>query len=282
MADANAETAQDNQAQIEFWNGEAGDTWTQTQERMDALLQPLSDELLRRAAAQAGERALDVGCGCGATSLALHAAGAAVWGVDVSAPMLVRARERAQGLSDIAFSQTDAATQAYTADHQLVISRFGVMFFDDPVAAFKQLRTALSDDGRLVFLCWQAPRENPWIAIAGRAVQPFQPEPETPIDPRAPGPFAFADREYLQDILQQAGYANISIESYTTNLLLARNLDEAMDFQSRIGPLARGLAEMDEATREQALHAARTALAEHLTDEGLRLGAATWLVTATK
>ncbi|MEM9622311.1 MAG: class I SAM-dependent methyltransferase [Pseudomonadota bacterium] len=272
----------DNEAQIEFWNGEAGATWVEDQERLDATLHPLSAEALRQAAAQPGERVLDVGCGCGTTSLALQASGAAVWGVDVSEPMLAQAQKRAHGLDNISFSLGDAATQTYSADHQLVFSRFGVMFFADPVAAFRQLRTALSEDGRLFFMCWQAPARNPWISVVGRAVQPFlDPDAPTP-DPRAPGPFAFADEDYLLDILQQAGYRNIQINSFTSDVPIAPTLDEAVESQSRVGPLARVLAELDPATRDKAMAAAREALAAHVTPQGISLEAAVWMVSARR
>jgi len=272
----------DNQAQIEFWNGDAGDTWVESQTYLDTLLQPLSDEALRRAAVQPGERVLDVGCGCGSTSLAMHAAGAAVWGVDISAPMLALAKSRASGLTDIAFSQTDAATQQYTADHQLVFSRFGVMFFADPVAAFTQLHSALSDAGRMLFMCWQAPAHNPWISVVARAIQPFMPTPDTPPDPREPGPFAFAEADYVRDILQQAGFQRVQIDGFSSELPMAQNLDEALDMQTRIGPMARVLAELQGQARDDAVAAARAALAEHMTDDGLHLGAAVWMVSASR
>lgn len=273
---------QDNSEQAKFWDGDAGGVWTDAQAQMDALLKPLSDVAVARAAAHAGERVIDVGCGCGDTSLALAAAGAAVWGIDLSAAMLERARERAEGAGELVFTQTDAALQAFTPDHQLLFSRFGVMFFADPVAAFANLRTALSPDGRLVFLCWQKPRDNPWLSIAGAAAQPFMPEPAEPVDPLAPGPFAFADADRVREILHAAGFGNVNIESVQRTLNLAPDLDQAIDFQMRIGPLARALAELDEATLAQAIAAVREALAPHVGPGGLALGSATWLVSATR
>ena len=154
---------------------------------MDAMLEPLSQAALQVANAQADERVIDVGCGCGATSLAMAAAGGQVWGVDLSEMMLQRAKQRAGDLTNVAFSKTDAATQNYTPDHDLIFSRFGVMFFADPIAAFTNLRTALRDQGRIVFVCWQTPRNNPWLSIPGAAVQPFLPPTEETPDPRAPG-----------------------------------------------------------------------------------------------
>ncbi len=270
----------DNHEQIDYWNGEAGRTWVAAQTHLDAMLSPISDALIRKAAPAAGERVIDVGCGCGDTTLALAACGASVWGIDISEPMLERARARAEGMEGVAFSCTDAASQAFTPDHQLVCSRFGVMFFADPRAAFANLRTALSADGRLCFVCWQAPRSNPWVSIAGAAVQPFLPEPETPPDPKAPGPFAFADPGYLNGILDGAGFAGIAIEPLETRLRVADTLDSAMSFLQQVGPLSRALEELDAADRERAMTAAREALAPHAGPDGLKLGAACWLVSA--
>ncbi len=121
-----------NQEQVDYWNGQAGETWVRAQARLDAMLKPLSDVALAKAAATAGERVIDVGCGCGATSIALAEGGAAVWGIDISAPMLAHAKARTKQLDHVAFAQADAATQTLTPDHDLIFSRFGVMFFDDP------------------------------------------------------------------------------------------------------------------------------------------------------
>lgn len=268
-----------NQQQIDYWNGQAGQTWAEAQQRLDTLLSPISSALLEGAAVQPGMRVIDVGCGCGDTSLALAAAGAAVWGIDISEPMLARAKSRGAGVKQLAFARTDAATQAFTPDHDLLFSRFGVMFFVDPVAAFSNLRTALKPQGRLHFACWQAPRLNPWMAIAGKAVQPYLTEPGGEADPRAPGPFAFADPDYVRGILQQSGFADIRFDSLTPTLHLADTLDDGVRFLQEVGPLSRVIGELDAQAREQALAAARAALAEHLTDAGLDLGAACWLVS---
>ena len=271
----------DNSDQIEYWNGKAGDTWTRGQERLDAMLTDLSALAIERADPKPGERVIDVGCGCGATSIALAEAGASVWGIDISEPMLARAKERAADLKTVAFAKTDAATQDLTPDHQLIFSRFGVMFFADPVAAFTNLRTGLTEDGRLVFVCWQAPRANPWVSIAGRVIQPFLPASEAP-DPRAPGPFAFADEDYLRGILEQAGYANIVLDAINIDLHIGDDLDSAMQSQGEVGPVARALAELSGETKEQALGAVRDAFKTHLTDDGLNLGAAVWIASASK
>ncbi len=276
------EATNGNAEQVEYWNNRAGLTWVESQARVDQMLEPLTAILLERAAPREGERVLDVGCGCGDTTVQIAQTGAAVWGIDISGPMLARAKERVKelGLEGAAFSQTDASTQTLTPDHDLVISRFGVMFFADPTAAFRNLRTGLSPEGRLCFLCWQPPRMNPWMAISGAAIQPFLTPPETPPDPRAPGPFALADKDYVAQILSDAGFADIDIRSVTADVHIADNLDDAVESQSRIGPMARALAELEGEKRDQAVAAAREALSAHVTEDGLDLGAACWLVHA--
>ncbi len=271
-----------NQEQIDYWNGHAGNTWVDSQERMDKMLAPLTSPLIEHAVAAKGERIIDVGCGCGDTSLQLASTGAQVLGIDISEPMLERARARAQlnGQANAEFSTADAASTPLSADHDLIFSRFGVMFFSDPTAAFSNLRNGLNAGGRLCFLCWQPPRNNPWMSTAGAAISEFLPQPETKPDPRAPGPFAFADSDYLNGILDSAGFNNISIEPTTATLHIADTLEEAMDSQQRIGPLARALAELEGDAQRAALEAAREALADKMTPTGLDLGAACWLVKA--
>jgi len=269
-----------NDGQKEYWNGKGGETWVTWQERLDALLAPLSDAALAKAAVRAGERAIDIGCGCGTTTRQLAHRGAAAWGIDISAPMLAHASARFKGTPNLAFSQTDASTQSFTPDHQLLFSRFGVMFFDDPVTAFRNLRTALTPEGRLVFLCWQELVNNQWIAVAGRAVQPFLPAPDSAPVPSGPDPFAFADTEHVARILDQSGFRDVAFEALTPRLHIADNLNDAIAFQANVGPLARVLAELQGTAKDQALEAARSALAAHLTPDGLQLGAAAWLVTA--
>ncbi|MEM7219387.1 MAG: class I SAM-dependent methyltransferase [Pseudomonadota bacterium] len=270
-----------NAAMVEYWQTQ-GQVWVDAQARMDRMLAPLTDALIDGAALSASDRVIDVGCGCGDTTLTIADRTAQAWGVDVSAPMLARARERAGDQANIRFSEEDAASADFTAEHDLIFSRFGVMFFADPAAAFANLRRALVPTGRLCFLCWQKPRSNPWMSIVGAAIAHLLPEPETPPDPRAPGPFAFADPDYLQDILQSAGYANIDLSPVTQTLHVADTVDEALVSLSEIGPLARALKELEGEVRDEAIGIARATLGEHFTDDGVNLGAACWLVRATQ
>ncbi len=268
-----------NEAQKEFWNGSAGDVWVEAQGVMDYMLAPLSDATIAAAAPQSNEKIIDVGCGCGATTLAIAESGASVWGVDISEPMVARARDRAVDLDNISFSVADASLVKYAPEHHLIFSRFGVMFFDDPEAAFSNLRSALVQGGRLTFVCWQSPKQNPFMSVAGKAVRRYMPESEQR-DPREPGPFAFADRSWIIEILGRAGFSDIVITSLTPDLTLGKTLDESMYFQTRVGPVARVLAELDESLQVKAKQAVQEALSEYVTDAGVILPSAAWLVQA--
>ncbi len=270
-----------NAEQIEFWNGEAAKSWIEYQDRLDVLLRPLSQTVVARAALVPGESVLDVGCGCGATSLEFAARGARVVGIDVSGPMLDQARGRASSAgANAQFILADAATHRFAAEFDVLFSRFGVMFFADPVVAFRNLRSALKPDGRVAFLCWQSVKVNPWMAVPMGAARPHLPEQPAPVDPRAPGPFAFADTDYVRAILVQAGYRGVEIESVEADLELGSDVDEALAFVGRVGPLSRPLAQVDADVRKRALLAVRDALAPLGRDGPIKLGARCWLVTA--
>lgn len=269
---------QDNKEQADYWNDRAGNTWAELQDRLDTLLKPLSEAGLRAANVQAGERVLDVGCGCGDTSIALAADGGLVQGVDLSQPMLERAQARS---SQIEFIRADAASFTPKQPYDLIFSRFGVMFFIDPKNAFKHLHSTLRSSGRLVFVCWQAPKANPWMSITGRAIAPYLPESESPTDPKAPGPFAFADADYVRAILSDGGFQNIGLEPFSAALHVGNDPQDALKLQTRVGPAARVMTELDGEIRNQALNAARNALADHQSDKGIHLDAAVWIVSAT-
>lgn len=149
------------------------------------MLNPLAAEVVRIAAAIPGERVMDIGCGD--TSIALARIGAVVQGIDLSRPMLRLASQRAKSIQGVTFTQADAAVVPFAQSVQLLFSRFGVMFFEGPIKAFSHLHSGLSEEGRLVFICWQKPSANPWMSLAGRALQPFLPAPVSPPDPRVPG-----------------------------------------------------------------------------------------------
>ena len=199
------EAAGPNAAQIDYWNATAGPSWVAAQEGLDIELRPWGEKAIATLAPVAGARMIDVGCGCGATTLMLAervGPGGRVLGADISAPMLALARQRAEaaGLAQASFIQADAQTHAFEpADG--VFSRFGVMFFADPAAAFANLRAALTERGRVVFVCWRALEHNPWMGVPVAAIAPLLPQAPQAPQPGAPGPFAFADGDRVHAIL---------------------------------------------------------------------------------
>src|SRR5215831_9712607 len=210
-----------NADQIAYWNGSNGQRWTDRQAEQDILLAPVSRALIDRAAARPGDRIIDVGCGCGSTSITFAervAPNGFVLGVDISGPMLSRARQLARKGLPVDFVQADATVYPFDPESfDLVVSRFGVMFFAEPAISFTNLRRALRPSGRLAFACWREPSENPWMMAPLQAV--YQHVPKLPtVGPEDPGPFAFASKERVRHILGAAGYKDIAMERIALSL----------------------------------------------------------------
>ncbi len=278
---------QTNQDQIRYWNEESGLKWVRNQQRLDAQIEPLGLAALQRANIQPGEHVLDVGCGCGQTSLALASRvgpNGAVVGLDISQPMLARARERQLelNLTNLEFICADAQTHAFARDRfDVIFSRFGVMFFEDPTAAFRNLRSALRATGRLCFVCWQELAKNDWARIPLKAALQHVPPPPPPV-PHAPGPFAFADPDRLRHILTTAGFADVVLETHQTDISLggATTVEEAADFSLEIGPVGMLLRAADADTRTRVASSIREVLQPYAGPSGVRLTGTTWIVSA--
>jgi len=275
-----------NADQIDYWNTEAGAKWVSLQQRLDTQLEMLGQIPLDALALRAGERVLDVGCGCGTTTMELARAvgddGTAV-GADISAVMLERARQvaRERAVANVRFENVDAQSHQFDAAFDAVYSRFGVMFFADPRAAFANLRAALAPGGRLAFVCWRGVIDNAWMAVPVAAALEHI-TIELPTDPHAPGPFAFADPDHVTGILDHAGFENI--EHHPVDIELAvggdGDIDEAVAFLMQIGPTARVLREADEATRATVTGAVRKCLEPYATGDGVRMDSGSWLFIA--
>jgi SAM-dependent methyltransferase len=268
----------------EGWGGEVATRWLAFELDHDRVNRPFGMVALGRARPALGERVIDVGCGCGDTSLALGEAvgpGGHVLGVDVSAPLLARARQRATALPHVQFLEADAQTGSLTPNRDLIFSRFGVMFFSDPAAAFRNLAGALRPQGRLVFVCWRRFEENPWLHLPFSVVREVL--PGAPVPPaRGPSPFALADQEHLGNLLKGAGLDSIEIERLDQQMLLGRDLPSATRFAMHTGPAGRGLSGADQATLWNVHQRIRAALAEHVHPDGVSLAGSAWIVTAVR
>jgi SAM-dependent methyltransferase len=272
-----------NQDQLDFWNGRMGQEWVVLQARMDANLSAIHDALMPFAAPKPGEAVLDIGCGTGTTSLALaDAVGAAgrVHGIDISRTMLALAAQRGQERANLSFAEADASQVVFQPEYDLLFSRFGVMFFDDPVGAFANLHRAARPGGRIAFACWRAPPENPWASAPIAAARPFLPDVPPP-DPLAPGPFAFADPQRILSILSDVGFHYVETRKFDGVMDMGRDLDQAAAYTLRIGPLARAACELDDATREKIAAAAKDALSKFIRADGaIAPPVACWFVSA--
>lgn len=269
--------------QASYWNKAGGQAWVDLQGLMDRINKPIEDVLVDRAFPGVGRRVLDVGCGAGATTIAmarrLGPDGLSL-GVDISEPLTAMARKQATaaGLAHAQFVQADAQTYDLGAEgFDTVMSRFGVMFFADFDAAFANLRRGTRPGGELVFACWRGPAENPMAQVPAAAVAHLLP-PLPAGDPDAPGRFAFANRDRVQGILDRSGWRDIAIEPLDADTPVT--LEDAMSIGLRMGPLGVMLQQADGGLRGKARDAVEAALAAHVKDGMVQMTAACWLVTA--
>ncbi|MGJ7613836.1 MULTISPECIES: class I SAM-dependent methyltransferase [unclassified Variovorax] len=271
--------------QARLWNGPSGHTWVDMQATLDHLFQPFEDLLVEAVADAGAHHVLDVGCGTGATTLAIsrsarsQGAEGRSTGIDISQPMIATARSRAerQGTQSTSFVCADVQAHAFEAGaFDMLVSRFGVMFFDDPVRAFSNLRRAATDHASLKFIAWRSAAENPFMTTAERAAAPLLDLPAR--QPGAPGQFAFAERQHVLGILQQSGWQDIDIAPIDVPCTLPEK--DLRGYLSRLGPVGMKLRSADERTREKVIDTVRAAFDPFVHGNEVRFTAACWSIGA--
>lgn len=269
----------------DYWKTAGGQAWVENEALMDRLNRPVGDRVAERVPIRPAARVLDIGCGAGATTLdmarRLGPTGTCV-GVDVSDALLELGRQRAReaGVANAEFLTADAQTYDFGAEtFDAAISRYGVMFFEDPDAAFENLRRALRPDGVLVFACWRAPEDNPLTLVPLEAAAPFLPELIQPPTDR-PGRFAFADPDRVRGILQRSGWREIEIAPLDVPTPLS--LDEMLTLSLKLGLVGARLPTLDEPTRNKIEQAVAERFAAHAVDGRIAMSAACWLVEARR
>ncbi len=275
-----------NADQAAAWDGPEGEHWAAHHTRFDATIQPYHRQLMPAAAIAPGERILDIGCGNGLTSRdAARAAGpgGSVLGVDLSGPMLARAEQLAkeEGLDNVRFEQADAQVHHFEAGaYDLAMSRFGVMFFLDPVAAFTNIASALHSGGRLALLVWQSIAANEWVSAMRDALAVGRDLPVPP--PGAPSPFSLADTDYTRRVLTEAGFTDIAFSGSAHPFYVGDDVDDAYSFVTGLHVILLLVKDLDDATRARALDNLRATLAAHKTAGGVTFDSSAWVVTARK
>ena len=267
--------------QATLWNGRAGHAWVTAQDLLDPLLQPFGDRLVEAVASDRSiTRVLDVGCGAGATTVAIArrlGAGGSCTGIDISRPMIAAARVHERAGLPVTFLCGDAETFAFTpASFDAIVSRFGVMFFGDPVRAFENLRRAALPDARLHLLAWRSAAENPFMTTAERAAAPLLPE-LPPRRPDGPGQFAFADPGRVRAILEESGWAAIELRPVDVECSLAES--ELVRYFTVLGPVGLALQDVDEQTRDRVVETVRAAFDPYVQGAEVRFTAACWAIT---
>jgi SAM-dependent methyltransferase len=274
-----------NEAEIAYWNSAGGRHWVERQQFQDLVLGPILLATLEQAQLRRGERVVDVGCGTGASSIALaERAGSSgqVLGIDVSGPMLARAAERLPPGVPVRFVRADATTYRFeSAAFDLRFSRFGVMFFADPARTFANLRTALKPSGRLAFACWRKFDENPWLQVPLRAtLEHVAPLPRP--GPEDPGPFSFASEQHVHRILADAGFRSVVLEprDFDLDIACGGGIEEALKAAMALGPTSRALQDHGPETRAAVASSILRALQPYQNGKRVALAGAIWLVTA--
>jgi SAM-dependent methyltransferase len=271
--------------QAAAWDGPQGDVWVAREDALNAALVPHTEVLFSAAAVRRTDRVLDVGCGTGQTTreCARRAADGDALGVDLSSAMLARGRERAEadGLRNVTFEQGDAQVHPFPSERfDLVVSRFGVMFFADPVAAFANLHRASAPGGRLTVIVWQAVERNEWVALPRAALALGRDLPPLPTD--APGPMGLADADRTRGILVDAGWSDVELDEASVPYEFGPDVESAVAHAREVGFMRALLEGLDDEQTRQAVDELRAVMTEHASPDGVRLDSRIWVVRAVR
>ena len=274
--------------QKQFWSGAGGDVWVDKQREMDIMLNPLGERVIQGLDLKEETKILDIGCGCGATTLEIAKLvnQGEVIGVDISEPMLERATQTASdmALTNISYQVKDVQVDEMPNKYfDIAFSRFGVMFFEDPFEAFNNINHSLKDDGQLSFVCWQHASLNPWQSLSIQVIKEFLDLPAPP--PKSPGPFAFEDKSYIEEILNASGFRDIEIKDNQEDIVMfsGKSIREACEDYLTINPVVTEMLKNSPSElREEILEALIGKFLDYHKDDGLLFPSATWIVTAKK
>ena len=274
--------------QKQFWSGAGGDVWVDKQREMDIMLNPLGERVIQGLDLKEETKILDIGCGCGATTLEIAKIvnQGEVIGVDISEPMLERATQTASdmALTNISYQVKDVQVDEMPNKYfDIAFSRFGVMFFEDPFEAFKNINHSLKDNGQLSFVCWQHASLNPWQSLSIQVIKEFLDLPAPP--PKSPGPFAFEDKSYIEEILNASGFRDIEIKDNQEDIVMfsGKSIREACEDYLTINPVVTEMLKNSPSElREEILEALIGKFSNYHNDDGLLFPSATWIVTAKK
>ena len=274
--------------QKQFWSGAGGDVWVDKQREMDIMLNPLGERVIQGLDLKEETKILDIGCGCGATTLEIAKIvnQGEVIGVDISEPMLERATQTASdmALTNISYQVKDVQVDEMPNKYfDIAFSRFGVMFFEDPFEAFNNINHSLKDDGQLSFVCWQHASLNPWQSLSIQVIKEFLDLPAPP--PKSPGPFAFEDKSYIEEILNASGFRDIEIKDNQEDIVMfsGKSIREACEDYLTINPVVTEMLKNSPSElREEILKALIGKFSDYHKDDGLLFPSATWIVTAKK
>ena len=274
--------------QRQFWSGAGGDVWVNKQREMDIMLNPLGDRVIERLDLKSDSKIIDIGCGCGATTLeiAKKITQGEILGVDISEPMLDKATETAKemSLSNISFEVKDVQVDVMPQNYfDIAFSRFGVMFFEDPFEAFKNIHSSLKEDGLLSFVCWQNASLNPWQSLSIQVIKEFLDLPAPA--PKSPGPFAFEDKTYLEDILRESGFKGLEILDNREDIIMfsGKSIREACEDYLTINPVVTEMLKNSKPElTEEILEALVIKFSNFHQNDGLLFPSATWIVSAKK